>query len=127
MQKPVSRDPAEMNERLGRNRTIEKVMEEMSGMGANTSTDFHDTFAIYKGIEALGLDVSAELGILEEKARLSGDEGGKNKLQIVQMLEEKPILLPGAASMYPGVEPEPGLIARFFGFPSPAKKNGGAP
>jgi hypothetical protein len=114
LKKPESRDPAEMNDRLGRNRAIEQVIKHLSGMGANTSTEFHDTYALYKGIEALGLDVSIELKVMEEKARISGDEGGKNKLQIVQMLEEKQMLFPGAGTMYPQEVPDPGIIAKFF-------------
>jgi hypothetical protein len=123
--KPESHDPAEMNERLGRNKTIEYIMKHLSGMGANTSTEFHDTYAIYKGFEALGLDVGIELKVLEEKARISGDEGGKNKLQIVQMVEEKQMLFPGAGTMYPQEPDKPGLIERFFAFFS-GKKAGGS-
>lgn len=111
---PAKRDPAELNERLGRLKNVEYVLKNHSGMGANTTVEFHDTYAIYKGLQALGLDVTTELRILEEKARISGDEGGKNKLQEVQLLEEKPVLFPGAGTMYPAAEPDPGLIASGF-------------
>jgi hypothetical protein len=112
LNRPKPHDPAELNERLGRNKNIEHVLKEMSGMGGNTPIEFHDTYAIYKGLESLGLDVSAEITILEQKARISGDEGGKNKLQAVQLLEDKPVLFPGAGTMYPTPEPTPGLIER---------------
>lgn len=110
--RPKSHNPADLNERLGRNRNIEHVLKQMSGMAANTPIEFHDTYAIYRGLCTLGIDVSAELTLLEEKARISGDEGGKNKLQVVQLLEDKPVLFPGAGTMYPSQEPEPGLIER---------------
>jgi len=110
--RPKPHNPADLNERLGRNRNIELVLKNMSGMAGNTTIEFHDTYAIYRGYQSLGIDVSAELTILEQKARISGDEGGKNKLQVVQLLEDKPVLFPGAGTMFSQPEEEPGLISR---------------
>jgi hypothetical protein len=54
--------------------------------------------------------------MLEGDMRISGDEQGKNKTQLIQVVEEKPIMFPGAAGLYPPVEPVPGLLARAFNF-----------
>jgi hypothetical protein len=106
------RDPSELNDRLGRNRLIEKVIDKFSGKGANTSEDFQNYSALVNGINKLGLANAAEIKVLEDKAATSGDLQGKNKLQIIQLLEEKNVLLPGGAGLYPPVEPKPGLWAR---------------
>lgn len=113
--KPKPHNPADLNERLGRNRNIEHVLKQMSGMAGNTPVEFHDTYAIYRGLQSLGIDVSAEILLMEQKARISGDEGGKNKLQVVQLLEDKPVLFPGAGTMFPAQETEPGLLSRAWG------------
>lgn len=116
------REPWELQDRLGRNKLIEKVINDFSGMGGNTTEDFQKYYALIKAMKNDGYECNAELEVLDEWARISGDIQGKNKLQLIQMLEEKNILLPGGAGLYPPVEPVPGLIERFMNWATGAKK-----
>lgn len=107
-----NREPWELQDRLGRNKIIEKILNDFSGMGGNTSEVFQKNYAILTAMDAEGFDVEEDLIMLREYARISGDTQGKNKTQIIQVVEEKPVLLPGAAGLYPPVEPDPGIIRK---------------
>jgi hypothetical protein len=107
-----SREPWELQERLGRNRIIEKIMNEFSGFGGNTTADQRNYYSMVKVMCGEGFECDIEVELLEEIMKLSGDEQGKNKTQLIQVVEEKPVLLPGAAGLYPPVEPTPGWLTR---------------
>ena len=106
------REPWELQDRLGRNKLIDWVLQNRSGRMANTTRDFRSYNSIQVGVTALGFDNHAERILLNDNADNSGDEQGKNKLQAIQLLEEKNILVPGGAGLYPGEEAPQGIIAR---------------
>ena len=107
------REPWELQDRLGRNRLVEIIINKFSGQGANTTEEFQNYQALIRGINGLGMANGAELKVLKEKAFTSGDLQGKNKLQIIQLLEEKGILIPGGANAYPTIQEEkPGFVQR---------------
>ena len=110
------REPWELQERLGRNKLIEKIMDEFSGFGGNTTAEMRHYYSLVKAMRDEGYECDAEVAMLEGDMRISGDEQGKNKTQLIQVVEEKPIMFPGAAGLYPPVEPVPGLLARAFNF-----------
>lgn len=110
--KGSDREPWELQDRLGRNKLIEWVLKHRSGQMANTTEDFQNYQAIQRGIRSLGFANGIEIQILKDKARTSGDIQGKNKLQGIQLLEEKPLLIPGGAGLYPPVEQAPGIFTR---------------
>ena len=113
--KRADREPWELEDRLGRNRLIEWVIKNKSGQMANTTEEFQNYRATQIGIKKLGYASGVKLLILNAKAAMSGDIQGKNKLQVIQLLEEKPILIPGGAGLYPPVEPAPGIFQRVKG------------
>jgi hypothetical protein len=111
----AGREPWELQDRLGRNKLIEWVLKYRSGRMANTTLEFQNYNALQVGVTRLGYANHAERAVLNDKADNSGDAQGKNKLQAVQLLEEKNILVPGGAGLYKAEEPPTGLIAKIKG------------
>lgn len=91
----------QLNDRLWRYRIIDRIIDEMSGMGGDTSDDFQKYYAQVFAQRQSGLDCDEEVIALQEYARISGDKQGKNKIQIVQMVEEKAAIFPGAGGLFP--------------------------
>ena len=86
---------------LWRYKVIDRIIDEMSGTGGDTSEDFQKYYAQVFAQLQTGLDCDEELIALQEYARISGDKQGKNKVQIVQLLEEKAAVFPEPAACSP--------------------------
>jgi hypothetical protein len=106
----VMREPWELQDRLGRNKLIEWVLKKRSGHMANTTEEFQNYHAGQIGMNVLGYANEAELAVLDEKMANSGDLQGKNKMQGIQLLEEKGVLIPGSGYLYPAAEQQPGFV-----------------
>jgi hypothetical protein len=91
----------QLHDRLWRFKIIDRIIDEMSGMGGDTSDDFQKYYAQSFAERQIGLECDEEIIALQEYARISGDKQGKNKVQIVQMVEEKAAVFPGAGGLFP--------------------------
>jgi hypothetical protein len=104
---------------LWRWKTLDRIIDEFSGMGGNTDELFQKNHALLYAQRDAGLECDEEIIANLEYARVSGDIGGKNKIQMVQMVEEKAAVFPGAGGLYPEKEEEVGfwrgLFNRFTG------------
>jgi hypothetical protein len=100
----------QVQDRLYRYHTIERIIDDLSGMGGNTTEDFQKYHSQLFAMRDTGLDCDEEIIALAEYGRVSGDIQGKNKIQIVQMLEEKAAIFPGAGGLYPEKPEEVGFI-----------------
>lgn len=98
--------PWEYQDRLGRNKLIKKILKEFSGTGGNTTEHFQKYEALVYADNLQGFDNAAELAMLNRYAKNSGDVQGKNKSQIIQVIEEKGVLFPGAGGLYPAEQEE---------------------
>jgi hypothetical protein len=91
----------QLNDRLWRFKIIDRIIDELSGMGGDTTDDFQKYYAQVHAQRQAGLECDEEAIALAEYARISGDKQGKNKVQIVQMVEEKAAVFPGAGGLFP--------------------------
>lgn len=104
----------QLNDRLYRYHTIDRIIDELSGMGGDTTDDFQKYFAQLFAQNQSGLECDEELIALREYARISGDKQGKNKVQIVQMVEEKAAIFPGAGGLFPPEDVKVGFWKGLF-------------
>jgi hypothetical protein len=109
-QGPDKKEPWQLDERLYRYHVIDRIIDELSGMGGDTTDDFQKYCAQIHAQCQMGLECDEELIALQEYARISGDKQGKNKVQIVQLLEEKAAIFPGAGGLFPPEQEKTGLV-----------------
>lgn len=102
-------EPWQLQAPLWRFKILEKIIDELSGMCGDTTEDFQKYYAQVFAQRQAGLDCDEEIEMLREYARISGDKQAKNKVQIVQMVEEKAAVFPGAGGLYPPEVPKVGF------------------
>jgi hypothetical protein len=79
---------------LARFRVVEMFLDR-SGDLANT-TDVHRIMRSgLIGMQESGFDAGPMLALLDEGSRLSPDKDGKSRKEVLQLLEESPIIIPG--------------------------------
>ncbi len=107
----VSRDPGEIKERIKRLNIIGDFIQR-SGDLAITTRQHQVLRGLYGTLENCGFQCGAINYLFDEIARQSPDTRGISRKEIVQLLEEKNLLLPGAGVIGPAEEKPPGIIAR---------------